>query len=858
MKKKIFLYVGIVAALLALSYCFVPQLLGGKIVNQSDITGYRGMSHETSVWNSEHPDDKTAWTDSMFGGMPNVSFDPPKAGDWTRWLYKALLFAQRPASYLFISLLGAFLLMLALGTHWLVALGGAIAITFCSYNVQIIQVGHNTKMQALAFLPWALAAMIFTFKSAQKEGAKGKGLRELMGWLPQTLLGAVLFGFALNFQIKANHVQITYYLAIIILCLFIAELVGALVCGKKKPGRFLYASALLLVFGLIGMGTNANNLIPTYSYAKETMRGGSDLAKGDDGKASTGLDLDYATAWSYGWEELPNMMIPNFNGGSSSGELSMNSNTVQLLRQAGQQNIRQVAKALPLYWGPQPFTAGPMYMGAISVFLFILGLCLYKGKEKWWMLAATLLAVFLAVGYHFMPFTKFWFYHVPFYNKFRSVSMALVILQFTLPMLGFLVLDKILKGEYDRKELKKGGLTALVISGGFCLLCALIPDIAGSFVSSGDSSYGEALSEALQLDRRQLLVSDAWISLLLVAITAVVIWWSSALKDEKTSAKRRTFAAAAVCLLVLVNMFSVGRRYLNESHFTTKKQYDGQFTERTVDKLILSDESPSYRVLDLTASTFNDSFTSYFHKSIGGYSPAKLQRYQDLIDRHLNSEINTLIKSINQCHSYDEIEANMPEMPVMNMLNGKYIIIGADAAPIVNDGALGACWFVSSSVPAASPEEEIILIGYTDLSEQAVIGEDCAQWRTEEDFLEEMPGNDVIELAYYAPNELRYLYSAETERTAVFSEIYYPRGWKAFLEDGTEIPIFRADWALRAARLPAGDHELTMRFEPESYTVGAAVSRSCSAVLMIFLLLAIAGMVSKKKNSSETTIQDKN
>lgn len=850
MKRKILLYAGIVAAMLVLAYGFVPQLLGGKIVNQSDITGYRGMAHETSEWNASHPDDKTAWTDSMFGGMPNVSFTPPKEGDWTRWMYKALLFAQRPASYLFISLLGAFLLMLALGVHWLVALGGAIAITFCSYNVQIIQVGHNTKMQAIAFLPWALAAMIFTFKSSQREGSGEKGFKELLGWLPRTLLGAVLFGFALNFQIKANHVQITYYLAIMIVCLALAELVSAAVCKGKRLGRFFYAAALLIVFGLIGIGTNANNLIPTYSYAKETMRGGSELASGEEGTATKGLDLDYATAWSYGWEELPNMMIPNFNGGSSVGELSMNSHTVQLLRKAGQKNLHQVAKALPLYWGPQPFTAGPMYMGAITVFLFILGLCLCKGKEKWWMLAATVLAVFLAVGNHFMPFTKFWFNHIPFYNKFRSVSMALVILQFTLPMLGFLVLDRILKGEYDRKTLKRGNAVALVVCGGFCLLCALIPDIAGSFSAAGDGSYGEALSETLQLDRRGLLVKDAWISLLLIVVTWAAIAWGTAPKGQ---ASRKVFAAGAVCLLVLTNMFSVGKRYLNDSHFTTQKQFDGHFTERAVDQLILSDQSPSYRVLDLSSNSFNDSFTSYFHKSIGGYSPAKLQRYQDLIERHLTPEINSLIRSINKSQSYEEIEANMPEMPAINMLNGKYIIIGADAAPIVNEGVLGACWFVSSSLPAATPEEEITLIGYADLSQQAVIGEDFAQWRMEETFIEEMPGNDMIELTRYAPNELRYLYSAESERTAVFSEIYYPRGWKAFLEDGTEIPIFRADWTLRAARLPAGEHELTMRFDPESYTIGAGVSRSCSAVLILFLLLAVAGMVVPDKKGEKLT-----
>lgn len=858
--RKILLFAGIVALLLIIGYSFVPQVLGGQVINQSDITGYRGMAQEAASWNASHPDDKTAWTNSMFGGMPTTMITGNPDGDWTQKIYEIFMAGKRPGSYLFISLLGAFLLMLSLGINWILAIGGAIAITFCSYNPQILQVGHNTKMQALAWLPWVLAAVIFTYKSALGEYREAsEGNRK---WIPATILGAALFGFALNFQIKANHVQITYYLAIIIFCYAIVELIKVLLnkANKHLFGRFVISSALLLVLGIAGIATNTDKLLPTYLYSQETMRGGSDLVRTGDGeKSSTGLDINYATAWSYGWNELPNLLIPNFNGGSSAGELSMDSETVTLLRNSGQPNINQIAKALPLYWGPQPFTAGPMYMGAITIFLFILGLMLYKGSDKWWLTIATIIAICLGVGYHFMPFTEFWFYHVPFYNKFRTVSMALVILQFTLPMLGFLVLDRIFKGNYNYAEVKKKSLIALSIAGGFCLICALMPSIAGSFSAPSDSGMAPILSEALRADRKALLRSDALVSLLMIVLAFVLVMWgiSTSVNDEKCDSllgydsKKKTISAACIGILVLINLFSTGKRYLNGDHFTPEVQFDNHFTARQVDKEILKDTSLSYRVLDLTANCFNDSYASYFHKNIGGYSPVKLQRYQDLIDRHLTEEINSVIESLNNSSSYQEISANMPHTPALSMLNWKYLIIGADAAPVINESAMGNCWLVSNAVEARTPEDEIGLIGQTDLWNAAIIGEDFSEFRADV-----KPGSDsdAISLVSYAPNELKYRYNTASERTAVFSEIYYPRGWKATLEDGTEVKIFRADWILRGATLPAGNHELTMRFEPESYKIGSAVSRAASAILIILVIGAACLMIVEHKKDQESRL----
>lgn len=819
--RKVLIYIGIAAFFAVLAYGFAPQVLQGKIVDQSDISAYLGMSHETTSWNAEHKDDRTAWTNSMFGGMPTVMLTGNQEGDCTQWLYNLFLTGKRPASYLLLSLLGAFLLMLALGISPLLAVGGAVAVTFCSYNFQIIQVGHNSKMLALAFLPWVLAAVIFTYRRALR--TKGK-------WLPLTALGAALFALALNFQIKANHVQISYYLAIMIFSYVIVLIVWVLRKHRELLGRFAAASALLLVLGCLGIGSNANKLIPTYLYTQHTMRGGSELSQ--DGQEvsgkSKGLDLSYATAWSYGWEELPNLMIPDFNGGSSSHPVDpAKSETIKLLKSAGQTNTRQIAKALPLYWGPQPFTAGPMYMGAITVFLFILGLCLIRGKEKWWLLIPTVIGVFLALGNHFMAFTEFWYYHIPFYSKFRTVSMALVILQFTLPMLGFLTLDRIVKGGYDAKTFRKGGLTAFAIVGGFCLLCLLIPGIAGSFTGSSDAGQPDLLVEAFTADRVMLLKNDALMALVFITLAFGALYWS-----HMSSKGNKSLAGALVCLLVVVNMFSVGKRYLNSEHFVTPRQFEGKYTERPVDKMILEDNDGKARVLDLTVNVFNDATPSYFHQNIGGYSPVKLQRYQDLTDHYLSPEINSLYKAVSTAKTVQEAQDSIPYLPLLSMMDCKYIILGGDNAPIINPYAYGNAWFVDETVSAASADEEIALLGSVDLRRAAVLRDSDALggWSKSSDA--------VIERSSYAPNELVYKYSASETGLAVFSEIYYPNGWTAWLEDGSSVPLFRADWTLRAAMLPAGEHTLTMRFEPQSYKTSSSISRASSIALLLMLLLA--------------------
>ena len=872
--KEALTYLGIAVLFVVLAYAFVPDVLSGKIMNQSDTSAWRGMTHEIAEHNAANPDDKTLWTNSMFGGMPTVAMYDEFHGDWTNPLYKALMTGARPANFLFISLIGGFLLMLAFGVDKFLAIAGAIAITFCSYNLQIIQVGHNTKMQAIAFMPWVLAGVVFTYRSALASlRKKEEGTAGWKNWLPKTVLGSVLFAMALSFQIKANHPQITYYLAIIIF-LYAITLFIWLCCNRdrrKAFAKFFTASALLLVIGGIGISTNLNKLIPTYRYAEYTMRGGSELTPDSDTHNDEGLDLGYATAWSYGIEETPNLLIPDFNGGASSGELKgRSSETYRLLQRAGQPGLDQVMKALPLYWGPQPFTAGPMYMGAITVFLFVLGLCLYKGKEKWWLAVASVIAIFLAWGNHFMWFTRLWFEYAPMYNKFRTVSMALVVLQVTLPVLGFVMLDRILKNGYPKAEVIKSTAIAFAVTAGFCFICILFPGIAGDFRGAGDAQLPEMLSDALAADRRGLLVSDAWRSLLFISLTAGLLVFIS--KSEKFSGKSATaITAAAICLMVLFDLWGVGKRYLNSSHFVTKRDFSGQFAERPVDRMILEDADLDYRVLDISVNTFNDSHQSYHHRCIGGYSPAKLQRYQDLIERYLMGEINSVIRTVNEEQTIEGTQENLPYLPVVSMLNGKYIIVGAEYPPVVNGHTFGNAWFVDSFVAADSPDDEIALIGEVDLHDTAVIGDDFS-WAQEafpaggsgsgqagtvasHDGLAE---SDSIVMTHYAPNELRYSYSTGSDRAVMFSEIYYPEGWTLTCipaGEGTsseELPLFRADWILRGAIIPAGEGELVMRFDPQSYRTGEALSRASSITLLLLLILSAGGMafISSRRNEA--------
>ena len=846
--KKVLPYAVIVAGFVVIAYAYAPQVLQGKVVNQSDISSWKGMSHEILEWNEEHPDDPALWTGSMFGGMPATQISVDYRGDATDPFYNLLFWGQRPPSYLIISLLGGFLLFLAFGVNpWLSAVG-AIAVTFCSYNMQIIQVGHNTKMVAIAFMPWVLAALVYAYRR-------------------KAFLGAVLFALALSFQIKANHPQITYYLAFIVIGYAVAEFCGAVAAQRRRKaavrnavpvsdsiltsgttveppfretpvGRWLKASVLVLVGGLLGIATNANKLLPTYEYAEYTMRGGSELTHDEHNQTGDGLKLDYATAWSYGIEETPNLLIPDFNGGSSSGELSRDSETFRALQSYGV-NAESMRKGMPLYWGPQPFTAGPMYLGAVSLFLFVFGLCVIRGRYKWWIAGVSLLALLLGWGSHFMWFSEIFFKYAPLYNKFRTVSMILVILQVTVPLMGILGVNAALfaKEPLPDRKVRNGLLTALGVTGGISLLFALFPGLAGDFSSASDAAVfggNEQLIRALQDDRRSLLRSDAFRSLIFIVLAAGVFFasWKGKLKTMP--------AVALLGILLLVDLWGVDKRYLNKEHFVTERNFDSQFNPRPVDNAIHQDTDLSYRVLDLTVNTFNDAIVSYHHKTIGGYSPAKLQRYQDLIDFHIAPEMKTMIDDVNSAMStartVGDLENALGYYPVLSMLNTKYIVVDPGSLPLTYDRRLGNGWLVSRVRTAPTADAEMAALGEIDPAVEAVIFDPEAPEGTVTEYAGADSGR--VELVYYSPNRLRYDVSAPAKGLAVFSEIWYPAGWKAFV-DGNEVPVLRADYALRALMVEEGDHEVEFVFDPASFTVGRNISLASSIAILVLLAGAV-------------------
>ena len=840
--KKCLPYFFAILFFYAIAYIFAPQVLQNKIVRQTDIDSWRGMANEIVTYNEANPDkDPALWTNSMFSGMPGTMISVIYEGDYTDGIYKFIhkVTGVRPPSYLLIAMIGAFLMFLAFGVNIWLSVVGAIAVGFCSYNLQIIQVGHNTKMVAIAFMPWVIAAVVYAYRK-------------------RPLLGALLFAFALSFQIEANHPQITYYLAMIIGVYCLAELYNAI--KEKYLPKFVKTTLLIFAAAILGVATNINHLWPAYEYMGYTMRGGSELAterqmqeEAQSGTtANKGLDIEYATAWSYSPQETPNLMIPNFNGGSSVGALTKESEMYKALVEKGgypPQNAEQVIQALPLYWGGQPSTAGPMYIGAISIFLFILGLILFNGAQKWGLLAVSLLAVLLSWGSNFIfPnyfsnfFTDFFFNYVPMYNKFRTVSMILVILQITIPVLAILTLDKVLKGDYEKPKIKRGVYISLAITAGLCLIFAIIPSLAGSFTSASDTSIlPDFLQKPIVEDRISLLRADAFRSLMFIMLGAAVVWFGI------SSAKvKREYVYVALGLLILCDLWVVGKRYLNSSDFVSKRVIENQYAPREVDKIILQDKDPNYRVLDISVNTFNNAHVSYHHKSIGGYSAVKLQRYQDMIDNHIYAEMRMVMDDVSNAAAelgeeatIAAIQSHLGEYPVLNMLNTRYIIVDEGFPPLINPGAMGNAWFVTDVKAVKGAVEEIETIGMIDLEVQAVISEQ---------FIHQVAGfsrdslseNELIVLTEYSPNSLKYQYNAEAERVAVFSEVHYPAGWKAYI-DGEECPVSRANYILRALKVPAGMHEIEFVYSPESFTKGATYSRIVSGLLLLLLLGYVVG-----------------
>ena len=811
--KKWIPYICPIVLFVGLAYAFTPEVLRGKMVNQPDIASWHGMSHEINSYSEAHPNENAPlWTNAMFSGMPSFTFSATYRGDITKYLYDLLFLGKRPPSYFIISMIGGFLLLLAFGINPWLAMAGAIALTFCSYNFQIMQVGHNTKMVAIAFMPWVLAAVVVAYRK-------------------YTLLGASLFALALSFQIKANHPQITYYLGMIVLLFVAAE--GYTAIKERRWKRFILTSSIVLVGGVLGIASNINHLWPMQEYTKYSMRGGTELSIDEKNAGAKGLKLDYATQWSYSPGETFNLLIPDFKGGASSGgAFGKNSETVQWLKAQGYAGAEQIAGSLPAYWGDQPSTAGPMYMGAVIVFLFILGLFLTRGTLRWWIIALGVIALFLSWGGSMMWFTRFFSEYIPLYNKFRTVSMILVIFQILFPLLGIVAVQQLLDGGFDQKYALKNLYWAGGVTAGFCLLVALIPSLSGSFISGWEKGeLPEELIKAMQHDRMVFLRADAFRSFCFITLAAGVLWLWIGKKIKSV------WVIACLGVLVLVDMWPVGKRYLNDSHFVSQRMFQQQFIQRPVDEMILQDSELYYRVLDLSVNTFNDAHVSYWHKTIGGYSPAKLQRYQEMIDQYISPEMGAMIDEISNCTSWDEAEAAVSHYPVLNMLNTKYVVIQAEGLPLINSAAFGNAWFCSDVVWVNSPDQEIAMVGKVDVSRSAVIHQSY------QSLFKDFGGSAVddaatLQLTRYAPNALEFAYSSLSPQLAVFSDVYYPKGWKAWIDE-TPVEIARANYILRALSLPSGTHTIRFAFAPESYSKGATYSRISSALLLLLLGLGI-------------------
>ena len=797
---------------IAISYAYFPALLQGKIVQQSDISSWRGAANEI-IQHREKTGEEPLWTNAMFGGMPTTMISTYYKGNYIEKIYHALFVGPRPASYLILAFVSFFLLMLAMGVNVGFAFAGALTFGFCAYNFQIIQVGHNTKMVAIALMPMVLASVVYAFKKNR--------------WL-----GAALFGATLSFEITANHPQITYYLGMIVLFYGVAQLYSAL--KEKTIPVFLKTTLLLVVTGGLALGTNANHLLSTWEYGKQTMRGGSELTTHSSTPGKGGLDKEYATSWSYGIDETLNLLIPNLNGGVSA-PFEPESKTYKALVDSRSPQAGEIYQQLRVYWGPQAFTAGPMYMGAIAIFLFVLGLILVKGPLKWWVAGISLLALLLGWGRHFMVVSNLFHDYIPLYNKFRVPSMILVILQLTIPLLGFYTLHMIFKQAYNRATVIKALKIAVGITAGACALFALIPSLVGSFLSAGEERLPAFLTQAMADDRKALLRTDAFRSLAFILVAAVAIWASF------TKKIKLNHMILGLVFFVMADMWTINKRYLNDTHFVSKHEFNSQYQIRPVDKLILKDSDPNYRVLDLSVNVFNDSHTSYYHKTIGGYSASKLQRYQDMIEYFITPEIQQFYTEFSVDQSLISAEQSLSKLKVLNMLNAKYIIIDPNNIPIENRTVFGNAWFVSDYEIVESANGELSGLQRINPAETAIIHQSFAPILQERGF--NFDEAATIRLTHYAPNRLEYKTSASHEQLALFSEVYYPHGWQVTV-DGQPAEHFRANYILRGMIVPAGEHTIAFQFKPDSYYTGAKIS-SVSSILLLLLLagtLAVYGI----------------
>jgi hypothetical protein len=784
---------------------FSPQL-EGKVVQQGDIINFIAMAKEARDY-QEKTGEVALWTNTMFGGMPTYQISAPQQNNLMRVVEKvSQLGFDRPIGYFIMGMLLFYILLIGLGVHVGVAIIGALAFGLSTNHMVLFEAGHTSKVRAIFTLAPVLLGIVWAYRG-------------------RYLWGGVAFAVGMGLNIYANHPQMTYFFGLFALIYVIWKAVEAFRVGEAM--RIVKASAFLLAGLVLAIGASASKIWTTYEYAEDTMRGAPILESRSDAPASSsetdGLEWGYAMQWSNGWKDLGASLIPGFVGGSSSEPLGASSATLKDLRQKGARVGDSIP--LPVYWGDLPFTSGPAYFGAIVFFLFILGLQLRRDALTMWSGVTVLLSFFLSLGSNLEWFNRLFFEYVPMYNKFRTPNSILSVTTLFLPLVGGLVLSDIVRHKFTQAELLKGLKWAGGVVAGFAVLIALIGPSLFSFESPGDQQLVQSgLSlDAMIEDRKSFMRMDAIRTALFVLATAMLVYFY----EKKKLALG--ILLGAVGLLTVIDLWGVDLRYVNEDSFVSKRDYDRAYQPRPVDQQILQDTDPSYRVYDRTINSFNSASTSYFHKTIGGYHPAKLQRYQDLIDRHIAPG----------------------NMAVFNMLNTRYFIVpGGDGAPVVqrNKFALGNSWFVDSIVIVDNANEEIEALNGLKPGETAVVHKEFSDYVSRFD---PEPQGD-IRLSSYSPNVMVYDVNTSSDQLAVFSEIWYGpnKGWKSYI-DGEEVPHIRVNYALRAIKVPAGRHKIEFKFEPRSYYAGEKISLA-SSLLLILLVLGLVVMTLMGKGKSWT------
>ena len=791
--KQLFPHIFVFFGFIVISLAYFYPVLQGKEIYQSDIAQYIGMAREQNEFREE-TGEEPYWTDAAFGGMPTYQLGANYPHNYIKELDRLIRFLPRPADYLFLYFIGLYILLLVLKIDYRLAFLGALAFGFSTYLIIILGVGHNAKAHAIAYMPWVLGGILLCFRR-------------------HYIIGFLLLAFGMALEINANHFQMTFYLLLLVIILGLVYLRDAV--RKKQLSDFFKALGVMVVAVIIAIGTNAAGLLATQEYTEFSTRGESDITISPEGAPApeSGLSYDYITQYSYGILETFNLFIPRFMGGSSGEELDKDSNIYAELLKIGASPAPaiQFVQSAPTYWGNQPYVGAPAYIGATVIFLFVFALFLVRGRLKWWIVGGSILALVLSWGKNFGFLTEFFINFVPLYNKFRAVSSIQVIIELCVPILAAVGLSKLFSSEVNKDEKFHGLKWSTIIVGGLALSFLLLKSLLFSFSGPNDDAMVQQLGmdfiAALQEDREAMFTADTFRSLILVLLSAILIW--TYLKNKVN--KNLTIVLFSV--LILFDLIGVDKRYVNNDDFVSSQTIDEPFKPNAADLQILQDTT-HYRVLDLSVNPFNTARTSFFHNSIGGYHAAKPGRMQDLFDFY-----------ISQNH-----------MEVLNMLNTKYIIVPSEEGIQAkqNPQANGNAWFVENIEFVETANAAILALADINTKETTVVQDEL------EDELQNLDvsgtANANIKLTSYQPNELIYEYTADQERLAVFSEIYYSDGWKAYI-DGEKVSHFRANYVLRAMVVPEGDHTISFKFEPEVVKTGSSIAL-VSCILLGLLLIS--------------------